>query len=86
MSRNRGSGWYLLGILALIAVVVAAVLFAALHHSSRTDACRAQGGTVVVDVDHTTRTVTGRNGKPSKKPVTTTEHECMVNGQEVDEW
>lgn len=87
MSRpGRGSALYLLAIIALIAVLATAVIIALANHHSRADSCRERGGTVVTDVDHGTRTVTGRNGRPSRKPTTSTEYECIINGQEVDEW
>lgn len=67
--------------LVLAITLSAAVLGVSAACESRADQCRNQGGTVESEVETKVKIV---NGKP--KTSTYTEYECIVNGQEVDEW
>ncbi len=84
-TNHRGSPWYLIGIIALIAVFAAVIVYAALNHTDRAQACRDRGGIVETDREYEVKRVT-ENGKTVKKRVPYTEYECKVNGKEVDEW
>lgn len=66
-------------------VVVALLVAAVLSSKSRAEACRERGGTVFTDVDYTTKETT-KNGRTTTKRVPHTEHECVIDGREVDEW
>ena len=68
------------GVLAVIALII---VLAARAHNAHTRRCHNQGGTVVTDHD-TKRVYDKTTGKWKTK--TETEHECHVNGQEVNEW
>lgn len=72
---------------ALTAIIVIAVLLlmAVMTSKSRADKCRAGGGTVTSEVEYEKRPGT-ENGRKVTKKVPYTEYECIVNGQEVDEW
>lgn len=68
------------------AIVVVVLLVAAVMTSkSRAEACRERGGTVTTEIEYKKRTVT-ENGRRVTRTTPVTEYECVVNGQEVDEW
>lgn len=73
--------WIAVAAVALLLVLACTV--GILAHRSNTRACHAQHGTVVVDHD-TKRVYDKKTGKWKTK--TDTEHECIVNGREVNEW
>lgn len=71
--------------LTAIVVIVVLIFAAVLTSESRADKCRAAGGAVVRETEYENRKVT-KDGRTTTKRVLVTEHECRVNGQEVDEW
>jgi hypothetical protein len=79
MIRNarRGSAWYLIAIWSLAAVAIAALVLAVAgcNLTSRAEQCKDKGGVVEKEWE-------------SKKGSTPAhwEYECVVNGEEVDEW
>lgn len=66
--------------LIVVAVIVIALLFvwAARAHNSRVNACQERGGQVTSERE----SYRAHDGKKAYR----TEHECHVNGVEVDEW
>jgi hypothetical protein len=68
--------------LALAAIAVAVLvlaLMAACNTLSRAEQCVAEGGTVEVETKY-------KYEYKNLKPTTITEHECIKDGVEIDEW
>lgn len=77
---NRTTWLYIAGFLVIVALICAGSFWI---HGRQTQRCHNLGGTVVTDHD-TKRVYDKKTGKWKNK--TETEHECIVDGQEVFEW
>lgn len=66
-------------VMMITAAVVALLIVSTRNHSANVRDCQNQGGRVVLDTDRHYDT-------KARKWVTTREHECIVNGQEINEW
>lgn len=72
-----------LAALGIIGLAVFVIALTAWFHNANTRNCHNQGGTVVVDHD-TERHYNKRTARWETR--TDTEHECIINGREVNEW
>lgn len=82
-ARSANPIVYVLAIIGVVAAIVLVCALISINHNNNVRACKAQGGTVVTDTDHD-QYYDKKTGK--WKTRTTTEHECIVNGREVNEW
>jgi hypothetical protein len=82
-ARSANPVIYVLIGVGVIAMIVLVCALSSVYHNNNVRACKQQGGTVVTDTDHD-RYYDKKTGK--QKTRTTTEHECIINGREVNEW